>query len=139
MHLNNFEIERRIERQQSRLVQLNTRFQKRSFRTRQYHACVDELLALHFWYDANYRVVIPELIAHESPPRESSEAPHDASISTRHTPLYFRQWSETESFQASNHPAQVQQSLGSCFQSSSPSLDHPPSRAHSQMEAGCAA
>src|SRR5689334_8493885 len=139
MRPNYLEIERRIQRQQSRFVQLNTRFQKRSFRTRQYHAYVDELFALHFWYDANYRVVIPELIAHESPPRESSEASHDASISTRHMPLYFRQWSETESFQTSNHPAQVQQSLGSCFQSSSPPLDHPLPGAHSQTEAGCAA
>src|SRR5215510_1928931 len=125
MRLDHFQVERRIERQQSSLIQLNTRFQKRSLGTREYHARIYELLALHFWYDANHRVVIPGLLAHESPPQKSSEAPHDASTSTQRTLLYSRQWSGTESFQTSSHPERAQQSLGSCFQSSSTSLDHP--------------
>src|ERR1043166_3043243 len=139
MRLDHFEVERRIERQQSSLVQLNTRFQKRPIGTREYNARIDKLLALHFWYDANDRVVIPELIAHESPPPESSEAPHDASTSIRRTLLYSLAWSGKASFQPSSHPEQDQQPLGSFFRSSLSSLDHPQPRANSQTEAECAA
>src|SRR5690349_10770277 len=74
MHPHRLHIERRIERQQSRLIQLNACFEKRSVRTREYHSSIDKLLALYFRYDANHRIVIPGLLAHASPPQQTGAA-----------------------------------------------------------------
>ena len=65
MFSNEFQVNRRIEREQSRLVQLDARFEERKIGTRHYHAGVDELLAVHLWHHANHGIVIPEFIGHE--------------------------------------------------------------------------
>src|SRR6185436_17874222 len=85
------QINRRIERQQSRLIQLDPRLQKRQLRTRDDHARVNKLLAVHFRYDPNYSIVIPEFTGHESPPRRSCEAPRDASLGNRRKLACFPQ------------------------------------------------
>src|SRR5205085_12105253 len=83
MFSHQLEIDRWIESEKSSLIQPDACFQKRQIRTRDNYAGVDKLLAVHFWYDANHSVVIPELIGHESPPQRSGEARRDASSGNR--------------------------------------------------------
>jgi len=48
-----------------------------------YPISLRKLFAVDFRYDANHRIVIPELIGHESPPQRSGEAPRVASLNNR--------------------------------------------------------
>ncbi len=72
-----------VEGEEAGLIQLNPRFQKRQLRTRDDYARIDKLFAVYFRYDANHRIVIPELVGHESPPQRSGEAPRFASSNNR--------------------------------------------------------
>jgi len=65
-----FNIQRRIERHQSLLVQFNTSFEEFAGRARDYHADVDELFTLDFGDDADGGVIIGTVIVHEAPPPE---------------------------------------------------------------------
>src|SRR5262245_517592 len=77
---NHIQVNLRIQRQHSRFIQLDPRLEERQSGTRNYHAGVDKLLAVHFWYNADYRIVIPELIENALPPQKSSDA-HRVALS----------------------------------------------------------
>src|SRR6185369_9722753 len=93
---NQIKVNLRIESDQSRLIQLDSCFQKRQIGTRDDHAGVDKLFAINFRYDPNHRIVIPEFIGHESPPRQSGAALRDASLSIRRKLACYPQSTQTE-------------------------------------------
>src|SRR6185503_14010555 len=74
MRAHRLEVDGGIERDEPLLVELDLRDQQIELRARDDHARVHELGALDLRYDAHYRVVIRDEIAHGSPPRETLAA-----------------------------------------------------------------
>src|SRR5688572_27361521 len=75
MHPNALEIDRRVERQQPPLVELDPCDEQIDLRARNDYADVDEFLALDLGHDADDCIVIREMIVHAAPPRERRAAP----------------------------------------------------------------
>src|SRR6185295_18762447 len=86
MRAHRLEVDGGIERDEPPLVELDLRDQQIELRARDNHARVHELGALDLRYDAHYRVVIRDEIAHGSPPRETLAAIPVDSLDIARTP-----------------------------------------------------